>query len=161
MTFLLSTFISPLRTATNSRVAGRRSSAAGLGEAALSWILNSSLMMLAGESLVRTEYFFSNISFTQKLIFCTLAFGWSAGYAGSALAVKNWAWQLTHPEGEPLPAEAPYANQDRLIESVKKSLEAGKKQSGRSPKILVIGAVSFLILPLDGISNHDAAWSLR
>ncbi|PYI10120.1 cysteine proteinase [Aspergillus sclerotiicarbonarius CBS 121057] len=69
------------------------------------------------------------------------AFGWSAGYAGSALAVKNWAWQLTHPEGEPLPAEAPYANQDRLIESVKQSLEAGKKQSGRSPKILVIGAL--------------------
>ncbi|PWY84505.1 cysteine proteinase [Aspergillus sclerotioniger CBS 115572] len=69
------------------------------------------------------------------------AFGWSAGYAGSALAVKNWAWQLTHPEGEPLPAESPYANQDRLIESVKESLEAGKKQSGRSPKILVIGAL--------------------
>ncbi|KAL7653567.1 Saccharopine dehydrogenase [Aspergillus niger] len=69
------------------------------------------------------------------------AFGWSAGYAGSALAVKNWAWQLTHPEGEPLPGEVPYINQDALIESVKKSLEDGKKQSGRSPKILVIGAL--------------------
>ncbi|PYI17287.1 cysteine proteinase [Aspergillus violaceofuscus CBS 115571] len=69
------------------------------------------------------------------------AFGWSAGYAGSALAVKNWAWQLTHPEGEPLPGEEPYANQDLLIKSVKASLEAGKKQSGRSPKVLVIGAL--------------------
>ncbi|KAE8366831.1 cysteine proteinase [Aspergillus caelatus] len=69
------------------------------------------------------------------------AFGWSAGYAGSALAVKNWAWQLTHPEGEPLPGEIPYANQDLLTKSVKESLEAGKKQSGRSPKILVIGAL--------------------
>ncbi|BAE57874.1 hypothetical protein F9C07_2057665 [Aspergillus flavus] len=69
------------------------------------------------------------------------AFGWSAGYAGSALAVKNWAWQLTHPEGEPLPGEVPYANQDLLTQSVKESLEAGKKQSGRSPKILVIGAL--------------------
>ncbi|PYH45448.1 cysteine proteinase [Aspergillus saccharolyticus JOP 1030-1] len=69
------------------------------------------------------------------------AFGWSAGYAGSALAVKNWAWQLTHPEGEPLPGETPYANQDLLIKSVKESLEAGKKQSGRSPKVLVIGAL--------------------
>jgi len=69
------------------------------------------------------------------------AFGWSAGYAGSALAVKNWAWQLTHP-GQELPGEVPYANQDVLIETVKESLEAGKKQSGKSPKVLVIGAVS-------------------
>ncbi|KAL3479283.1 hypothetical protein BJX99DRAFT_245084 [Aspergillus californicus] len=69
------------------------------------------------------------------------AFGFSAGYAGAALAVKNWAWQLTHPEGESLPGETPYANQDLLIESVKKSLQAGQKQSGKSPKILVIGAL--------------------
>lgn len=60
---------------------------------------------------------------------------------GSALAVKNWAWQLTHPN-ETLPGEVPYANQDRLVESVKESLEAGKKVAGKAPKILVIGAVS-------------------
>lgn len=70
------------------------------------------------------------------------AFGFSAGYAGSALAIKNWAWQLTHPEGEPLPGEVPYANQDLLIASVKESVEAGKKVAGHYPKILVIGAVS-------------------
>jgi hypothetical protein len=64
--------------------------------------------------------------------------------AGAALAVKNWAWQLTHPEGEPLAGEKPYANQDLLIQSVKESLQAGQKQSGKSPKILVIGAVSTL-----------------
>ncbi|KAL4916297.1 hypothetical protein BDW62DRAFT_212026 [Aspergillus aurantiobrunneus] len=69
------------------------------------------------------------------------AFGFSAGYAGAALAVKNWAWQLTHPEGEPLTGETPYVNQDLLIESVKASLQAGQKQSGKSPKILVIGAL--------------------
>ncbi|KAI9371902.1 hypothetical protein BJX61DRAFT_534417 [Aspergillus egyptiacus] len=69
------------------------------------------------------------------------AFGFSAGYAGAALAVKNWAWQLTHPEGEPLPGETPYANQDLLIESVKEALQAGQKQSGKSPRILVIGAL--------------------
>ncbi|KXG46929.1 uncharacterized protein PGRI_036750 [Penicillium griseofulvum] len=68
------------------------------------------------------------------------AFGWSAGYAGSALAVKNWAWQLTHPN-ETLPGEVPYANQDRLVESVKESLEAGMKIAGKAPKILVIGAL--------------------
>ncbi|KAL4785673.1 hypothetical protein BJX76DRAFT_346860 [Aspergillus varians] len=69
------------------------------------------------------------------------AFGFSAGYAGAALAVKNWAWQLTHPEGEPLTGETPYANQDLLIESVRNALQRGQKQSGKSPKILVIGAL--------------------
>ncbi|PLN82404.1 putative saccharopine dehydrogenase Lys1 [Aspergillus taichungensis] len=69
------------------------------------------------------------------------AFGWSAGYAGAALAVKNWAWQLTHPENESLPGETPYANQDLLIESVKETLETGKKAAGRLPKVLVIGAL--------------------
>lgn len=57
------------------------------------------------------------------------------------MAVKNWAWQLTHPN-EVLPSEVPYANQDRLVESVRQSLEAGKKVAGKTPKILVIGAVS-------------------
>ncbi|KAJ6021394.1 Saccharopine dehydrogenase [Penicillium herquei] len=69
------------------------------------------------------------------------AFGFSAGYAGSALAVKNWAWQLAHPNGESLPGEVPYANQDLLIESVKECVEAGKKIAGKYPTILVIGAL--------------------
>ena len=58
------------------------------------------------------------------------------------MALKNWAWQETHPLGESLPAEVPYANQELLIKSVKETLEAGKEKAGRSPKILVIGAVS-------------------
>ena len=45
-----------------------------------------------------------------------------------------------------MPGEVPYANQELLTQSVKESLEAGKKQSGRSPKILVIGAVSVLFV---------------
>ncbi|CAI7667171.1 unnamed protein product [Penicillium bialowiezense] len=68
------------------------------------------------------------------------AFGWSAGYAGSALAVKNWAWQLTHPN-ESLPGEVPYPNKEALIESVKESLASGIKVAGKAPKILVIGAL--------------------
>ncbi|CAG8232626.1 unnamed protein product [Penicillium salamii] len=68
------------------------------------------------------------------------AFGWSAGYAGSALAVKNWAWQLTHPN-KTLPGEVPYPNKDALIASVKESLEAGIKVAGKAPRILVIGAL--------------------
>lgn len=80
---------------------------------------------------------------SERMLTGWTAFGYSAGYAGSALAVKDWAWQLTHP-GEALPSETPYANQDLLIESVKESLEAGKTSSGRSPKVLVIGAVRSL-----------------
>ena len=57
------------------------------------------------------------------------------------MAVKNWAWQLTHPN-EALPGEVHYANQALLVESVKEALEAGKKVAGKAPKILVIGAVS-------------------
>src|SRR5258705_11858372 len=62
---------------------------------------------------------------------------------GSALAIKTWAWQLTHGKNEPLPAESPYDNESALIASVKELLESGKKKAGRSPKVLVIGAVSF------------------
>ncbi|EEA27229.1 Saccharopine dehydrogenase [Talaromyces marneffei ATCC 18224] len=69
------------------------------------------------------------------------AFGYSAGYAGSALAIKTWAWQYTHGKDEPLPGETPYANEGLLISSVKEILEAGKKKAGRSPKVLVIGAL--------------------
>lgn len=58
--------------------------------------------------------------------------------------MKNWAWQLTHPENESLPGETPYANQSLLIDSVKETLETGKKAAGRLPKVLVIGAVSGL-----------------
>jgi hypothetical protein len=58
------------------------------------------------------------------------------------LAIKTWAWQLTHPKDEPLPGEKPYDNEKLLIASVKQSLEAGKKVAGRTPKVLVIGAVS-------------------
>lgn len=60
------------------------------------------------------------------------------------MAVKNWAWQLTHP-GESLPGEVPYPNKDALIASVKESLEAGVKVAGKHPQILVIGAVSIVL----------------
>jgi len=48
---------------------------------------------------------------------------------------------LSHPKNEPLPGERPYDNDTLLIASVKQSLEAGKKVAGRTPKLLVIGAL--------------------
>ncbi|KAI1338353.1 saccharopine dehydrogenase [Xylariaceae sp. FL0016] len=69
------------------------------------------------------------------------AFGYSAGFSGSALALKNWAWQLTHPAGEPLPGVESYPNEDELIADIKKDLEAGKEKAGRLPRVIVIGAL--------------------
>lgn len=69
------------------------------------------------------------------------AFGWSAGFAGAALALENWAWQLTHPGGEPLPAVESYPNEADLIADVKKSLAEGQAKAGRLPRVIVIGAL--------------------
>ncbi|KAH9994996.1 hypothetical protein F4779DRAFT_607805 [Xylariaceae sp. FL0662B] len=68
------------------------------------------------------------------------AFGYAAGFSGSALALKNWAWQLTHP-GEPLPGVESYPNEDALISDIKKDLAAGQAKAGRLPRVIVIGAL--------------------
>jgi len=68
------------------------------------------------------------------------AFGWSAGFSGAALALRNWAWQLTNP-GKPLPGVESYNNEEDLIADVKKSLEEGKAKAGKLPRVLVIGAL--------------------
>ncbi|KAI0023822.1 hypothetical protein F4780DRAFT_776446 [Xylariomycetidae sp. FL0641] len=68
------------------------------------------------------------------------AFGYSAGFSGSALALKTWAWQLTHP-GEALPGVESYPNEGALIADVKRDLEAGKTKTGRLPRVIVIGAL--------------------
>lgn len=68
------------------------------------------------------------------------AFGASAGFSGAALALRNWAWQLTNP-GEPLPGVESYDNEDLLIADVKKSLGEGKAKAGKLPRVLIIGAL--------------------
>ena len=69
------------------------------------------------------------------------AFGYHAGYAGAALSVNAWAWQLTHSSKEPLPGVTPYDNQDLLLEDVKAKLAEGEAKIGRKPRVLVIGAL--------------------
>jgi hypothetical protein len=64
---------------------------------------------------------------------------------GSALAIKNWAWQLIYGKKQLLPSESPYPDKTALIYSVREVLEAGKKIAARSPKMLVIGAVSLVL----------------
>ncbi|CCU81542.1 hypothetical protein BGHDH14_bgh00132 [Blumeria hordei DH14] len=68
------------------------------------------------------------------------AFGYHAGFAGAALALKAWAWQLTHPVSEPLPGVSSYPSEGLLVEDVKKSITVGKENCARYPRILVIGA---------------------
>jgi saccharopine dehydrogenase (NAD+, L-lysine-forming) len=76
------------------------------------------------------------------------AFGYHAGFAGAALAIKTWAWQLTHPNGEPLPGietftsgRGYYNNESELIAQLKEDVAAGEKIAGRKPTSLVLGAL--------------------
>ncbi|PSN70580.1 saccharopine dehydrogenase [Corynespora cassiicola Philippines] len=76
------------------------------------------------------------------------AFGYHAGFAGAALALKTWAWQLTHPNGEPLPGletftdgRGFYNNESELIAQLKEDVAAGEKIAGRKPSSLVLGAL--------------------
>lgn len=64
-----------------------------------------------------------------------------AGFAGAALALENWAWQLTHPASEPLNSVSSYPNENELITDVKKVLAEGEKKVGRLPRVIVIGAL--------------------
>ncbi|KAK4110458.1 Formate/glycerate dehydrogenase catalytic domain-like protein [Canariomyces notabilis] len=67
------------------------------------------------------------------------AFGFHAGFAGAALALEVWAWQLNH--SEPFPGVESYPNEDALIADVKKALDEGAKKAGRLPRVIVIGAL--------------------
>ncbi|KAK9368041.1 hypothetical protein V1509DRAFT_624083 [Lipomyces kononenkoae] len=68
------------------------------------------------------------------------AFGFHAGFAGAAVGLLNWAWQLEHEE--PLPAVDWYPNEAALIADVKKAVEDAVSRTGaKPPSVLVIGAL--------------------
>ncbi|KAK4162170.1 hypothetical protein QBC43DRAFT_242240 [Cladorrhinum sp. PSN259] len=67
------------------------------------------------------------------------AFGFHAGFAGAALALEVWAWQLNH--SEPFPGVKSYPNEDALITNVKKAVDSGAQKAGRLPRVIVIGAL--------------------
>ncbi|KAI1909245.1 Saccharopine dehydrogenase [Ophidiomyces ophidiicola] len=76
------------------------------------------------------------------------AFGYHAGFAGAALSLKNWAWQLEHPDGTPLPGvddftggKGYYINEDEMVNQIRADVERGSKIAGRKPRILIIGAL--------------------
>ena len=67
------------------------------------------------------------------------AFGYHAGFAGAALAVETWAWQLKHPQ-EPMSGVKPYKNETELIEHIALCLRDGERVRP-NPRVLVMGAL--------------------
>ena len=68
------------------------------------------------------------------------AFGYHAGYAGAALALKLWAWQLSH--SEPLPSQKPYPFQSDLDKEVQSDVADGiQKNDGQYPNVFIMGAL--------------------
>ncbi|KAI0999345.1 Saccharopine dehydrogenase [Podosphaera aphanis] len=68
------------------------------------------------------------------------AFGYHAGFAGAALALETWAWQLTHPASQPFPSVSSYPQEDALLSDVKLAISVGEEKAGRKPRVLIIGA---------------------
>ncbi|KAB2580780.1 putative saccharopine dehydrogenase protein [Lasiodiplodia theobromae] len=75
------------------------------------------------------------------------AFGYHAGFAGAALAVKMWAWQLQHP-GQQLPSveqftdgRGYYLNEEELVKQIADDVAAGEKILGRKPSAFIMGAL--------------------
>jgi saccharopine dehydrogenase (NAD+, L-lysine-forming) len=76
------------------------------------------------------------------------AFGYHAGFAGSALAIKTWAHQLEHGGDVPLPSvetftngRGYYENEDEMLAQLKVELQKGIKKAGKAPTVLVMGAL--------------------
>ncbi|KAI0398213.1 saccharopine dehydrogenase [Xylariaceae sp. FL0594] len=69
------------------------------------------------------------------------AFGFSAGYAGAALALLSWSHQLLNP-GVPQGAVPAFDSASALIEHVKSSVEkALPLNNGQLPRLMIIGAL--------------------
>lgn len=70
------------------------------------------------------------------------AFGYHAGYAGAALAIMDWSWQLDPAKrGTPMPAVDYYPNENALVNDVKAAMQKGLKYASSPPQVLIIGAL--------------------
>ena len=68
------------------------------------------------------------------------AFGYHAGYAGAAVAIMVWHWQLEHGK-EQITSLKSYENNGLLVKDLQTRLQAGANRSGRLPRVIVIGAL--------------------
>ncbi|KAI9682845.1 MAG: Saccharopine dehydrogenase [Trizodia sp. TS-e1964] len=71
------------------------------------------------------------------------AFGYHAGFAGAALAIKAWAHQLTHTPDDHLTGITPYSNESLLLDDIRAALQIGTAASPTAspPRVLIIGAL--------------------
>lgn len=67
------------------------------------------------------------------------AFGYHAGFAGAALAVQAWNYQLQNGGEKGMEGVKPYDNEGALLKEIKTQLEEGEKKAGKKPRCLVIG----------------------
>ena len=65
------------------------------------------------------------------------AFGYHAGFAGAALAIEAWSWQLRL--NEEMSGVKPYDNEDDLLKHIRHCLAGGTQMAGRGPRVLVMG----------------------
>ncbi|CAG8464291.1 1735_t:CDS:2 [Racocetra persica] len=68
------------------------------------------------------------------------AFGYHAGFAGSALGLDVWAQQQIHP-GQKYPSVEHFPNENDLITYVKDRLNKAISIKGYTPRIMVVGAL--------------------
>ncbi|KAI8909012.1 hypothetical protein EDD86DRAFT_206679 [Gorgonomyces haynaldii] len=68
------------------------------------------------------------------------AFGYYAGFAGSAVGLDVWAHQILFPNTV-YPKINPFGSEDDLATYIKQRLEAAKAKVGRLPSVMVMGAL--------------------
>lgn len=67
------------------------------------------------------------------------AFGYWAGFAGSALALKIWSG-IQLGDAPPVPALSPYPDRQALLNDVTNGFERARAMTATSPRVLIIGA---------------------
>jgi len=68
------------------------------------------------------------------------AFGFHAGFAGTAIGLDVWANQCLH-RGQEYPSIEPYPNEDALVNNIKHRLDAAVALGNSYPRVMVMGAL--------------------
>lgn len=91
------------------------------------------------------------------------AFGFHAGFAGSALALKAFVWQLEH-KGSLLPGvntftdgRGYYENEEQMLVQLREDLKKATELKGKAPTVFVMGAlvIKFSLKALGLRTNCD------
>ncbi|KAK5672463.1 Saccharopine dehydrogenase [Batrachochytrium dendrobatidis] len=69
------------------------------------------------------------------------AFGYHAGYAGAAVGLDVWCHRQLSPSSSLIPKQHPFSNDSDLIKHIRTRLEKAGKAAGKTPSIMVIGAL--------------------